>query len=169
MYDLTILSIFRQSEKYVNRCVQQVTEAFDLNGGKCHAVWLEGDSTDNTYKILQQAKEKLEQTGNVDVTLIKFDNGGPYWGSIVDSDRWLQIATCWNNCLAGLKPSKITICVESDLIYNPRITTLLRRAAECGAKTHGGLGMLVYQGACAFEYWTGLQAPVQSMWQAVTE
>lgn len=59
--------------------------------------------------------------------------------------------------------------IISDLIYNPRVTTLLRRAAECGAKTHGGLGMLVYQGACAFEYWTGLQAPVQSMWQAVTE
>lgn len=120
-YDLTILSIFRQSERYVYGYLQQVTEAFELNGGKCHAVWLEGDSTDNTYKILQQAKKQLEQTGNVDVTLIKFDNGGPYWGSIVDSDRWLQIATCWNNCLAGLKPSKITICVESDLIYNPAI------------------------------------------------
>ena len=120
-YDLTILSIFRQSEKYVYRYLQQVTEAFELNGGKCHAVWLEGDSTDNTYKILQQAKEKLEQTGNVDVTLIKFDNRGPYWGSIVNSDRWLQIATCWNKCIEGLKPSKITICVESDLIYNPAV------------------------------------------------
>lgn len=120
-YDLTILSIFRQSEKYVYRYLQQVTEAFELNGGKCHAVWLEGDSTDNTYKILQQGKEKLEQTGNVDVTLIKFDNGGPYWPSIINQDRWFQIATCWNKCLEGLKPSKITICVESDLIYNPAV------------------------------------------------
>lgn len=120
-YDLTILSIFRQSEKYVYRYLQQVTEAFELNGGKCHAVWLEGDSTDQTYSILQQGKEKLEETGNVDVTLIKFDNGGPYWPSIVNQDRWFQIATCWNKCLEGLKPSKITICVESDLIYNPSV------------------------------------------------
>ena len=120
-YDLTILSIFRQSEKYVYRYLQQVTEAFEVNGGKCHAVWLEGDSSDNTYKILQEGKEKLEQTGRVDVTLIKYDNGGPHWESIINADRWYQLATCWNNCLAGLKPSKITICVESDLIYNPAI------------------------------------------------
>ncbi len=59
--------------------------------------------------------------------------------------------------------------IISDLIYNPRVTKLMRLAAERGAKTHGGLGMLVYQGACAFEYWTGMPAPVQVMWQAVTE
>ncbi len=121
MYDLTILSIFRQSEKYLNRYVQQLTEAFQLNGGKCHAVWLEGDSTDRTYKMLTDAKQKLEEAGNIDVTLIKYEHGGPHWASIINADRWHQIATCWNNCLAGLKPSKITICVESDLIYNPAI------------------------------------------------
>jgi len=120
-YDLTILSIFRQSETYVYRYLQQVTEVFELNGGKCHAVWLEGDSTDNTYQILTDGKEKLEKMGNVDVTLIKYDNGGPYWQSIVNADRWLQIAICWNKCLEELQPSKITICVESDLIYNPAV------------------------------------------------
>lgn len=56
----------------------------------------------------------------------------------------------------------------SDLVYNPRITRLLEIAAEHGAATHGGLGMLVYQGAYAFEYWTGHKAPTEAMWQEVT-
>jgi shikimate dehydrogenase len=57
----------------------------------------------------------------------------------------------------------------SDLIYNPRETLLLNRAAAQGARTHGGLGMLIYQGAYAFEYWTGHAAPVSVMQAAVTE
>lgn len=55
----------------------------------------------------------------------------------------------------------------SDLIYNPLTTRFLERAAAQGARTHGGLGMFIYQGAYAFEYWTGLSAPVQAMRQAV--
>lgn len=55
----------------------------------------------------------------------------------------------------------------SDLIYNPMQTRLLALAAERGAQTHGGLGMFIYQGAYAFEYWTGQEAPVQAMRETV--
>lgn len=51
-----------------------------------------------------------------------------------------------------------------DLIYRP--TRLLREAIELGARTLDGLPMLVYQGALAFELWTGRQAPVQIMREA---
>ncbi|MDF2659716.1 MAG: shikimate dehydrogenase [Paenibacillus sp.] len=57
----------------------------------------------------------------------------------------------------------------SDIVYNPLVTRLLREAAERGAKTHGGLGMFIYQGAYAFEYWTGREAPVAAMREAVLE
>jgi shikimate dehydrogenase len=57
----------------------------------------------------------------------------------------------------------------SDLVYNPRITALLKHAAETGAQIHSGLGMFVYQGAYAFEYWTGRPAPVGAMRAAVEE
>ena len=53
-----------------------------------------------------------------------------------------------------------------DLVYNPRETPLLREAASAGARTLGGLPMLVYQGAAAFELWTGLAAPSQAMFEA---
>mgnify|MGYP001336631272 CR=1 FL=1 len=48
----------------------------------------------------------------------------------------------------------------SDIVYNPLVTRLLREAEAKGARTHGGLGMFIYQGAYAFEYWTGRAAPV---------
>jgi len=59
--------------------------------------------------------------------------------------------------------------VVSDLIYNPLTTKLLREAEAAGAVVHGGLGMFVYQGAYAFEYWTGEPAPVAAMREAVLE
>ena len=56
-----------------------------------------------------------------------------------------------------------------DLIYNPEETALLRLAKEVGAKTLGGLPMLVYQGAEAFELWFGRRAPVEAMFKAARE
>ena len=53
--------------------------------------------------------------------------------------------------------------IVCDLTYNPRQTTLLRAAAGRGARTLDGTGMLVHQGALAFEYWTGQPAPVEVM------
>lgn len=50
-----------------------------------------------------------------------------------------------------------------DLIYNPRETVLLRQARESGLQTLNGMGMLLYQGAIAFEKWTGAEPPVEVM------
>jgi shikimate dehydrogenase len=55
----------------------------------------------------------------------------------------------------------------SDLVYNPVQTRFLQAAAERGATVHSGFGMFIYQGAYAFEYWTGQQAPVAAMRHAV--
>lgn len=57
--------------------------------------------------------------------------------------------------------------VASDLVYNPLVTRFLREAKARGAIAHSGLGMFVYQGAYAFEYWTGLPAPVAAMREVV--
>ena len=56
-----------------------------------------------------------------------------------------------------------------DLVYNPRTTPLLREAELAGAQVLGGLPMLVYQGAAAFEIWTGEAAPVRVMSPAAEE
>jgi shikimate dehydrogenase len=54
-----------------------------------------------------------------------------------------------------------------DLVYNPKNTKLLQKARLRGAKTLGGIGMLLYQGVIAFEIWTGKKAPVEIMRKAL--
>ena len=54
-----------------------------------------------------------------------------------------------------------------DLVYNPAMTRLSQLASTDGATAIGGLGMLVYQGAIAWEAWTGEAAPVGVMQRAV--
>ena len=56
-----------------------------------------------------------------------------------------------------------------DLIYNPEETVLLKLARESGARTLGGLPMLVFQGAEAFELWLGRRAPADVMFAAARE
>jgi shikimate dehydrogenase len=56
-----------------------------------------------------------------------------------------------------------------DLVYVPSLTPLLRVAADHGAVTVSGIGMLVHQAAIAIEHWTGLEAPVEEMWKAALE
>jgi shikimate dehydrogenase len=57
--------------------------------------------------------------------------------------------------------------VVSDIVYNPIKTRLLREAEMAGATTIDGLDMFVWQGALAFEKWTGLQAPIGVMKEKV--
>lgn len=59
----------------------------------------------------------------------------------------------------------MTVC---DVIPNPPQTPFLGEAAARGAKTLDGLGMLVYQGAIGFKMWTGYDAPVGVMREALT-
>jgi shikimate dehydrogenase len=54
-----------------------------------------------------------------------------------------------------------------DLIYNPPHTRLMQQAEHAGLQTMNGLSMLVYQGAAAFEMWTGIEPPVDVMRKAI--
>ncbi len=57
-------------------------------------------------------------------------------------------------------PAQATV---NDLVYEPRETAVLRRARARGLCTVDGLGMLLHQGAIAFERWTGRDAPLAAM------
>lgn len=56
-----------------------------------------------------------------------------------------------------------------DLVYNPARTILMQWASERSLIPHGGLDMLAYQGAVAFERWTGVTPPVERMIESITE
>jgi shikimate dehydrogenase len=57
------------------------------------------------------------------------------------------------------------LCVY-DVVYN-RQTQLIKDAKELGYPAAGGIGMLLYQGIQAFEYWTGKKAPEALMRKAL--
>ena len=80
-----------------------------------------------------------------------------------------------NATSVGMSPGIDQTPVDSDLlgpglivfdaVYNPIKTRLLCEAEAAGASTISGLDMLVWQGALAFEKWTGRKAPVELMKQ----
>lgn len=53
--------------------------------------------------------------------------------------------------------------IVSDIVYNPLETRLLSEARQKGCKVAPGLDMLIYQGAAAFQLWTGLEPLVDEM------
>jgi shikimate dehydrogenase len=62
-----------------------------------------------------------------------------------------------------LGPEQVVV----DLTYNPRETTLLQAARAQGADTVDGTGMLVHQGAISLGHWSGQEAPVETMREAL--
>jgi shikimate dehydrogenase len=80
----------------------------------------------------------------------------------------------------GLKPGDAFLFSEKqfslkrtravyDMIYRPAETVLLKTARKAGCKTANGLGMLLHQGAKAFEIWTGKPAPLDVMRRALEQ
>lgn len=100
---------------------------------------------------------------------------------LADSIEGLGIQDCSllvNATPVGMKESDPPVIDEADLhssilvydlIYNPRETKLLKAARTAKARFSNGLGMLLYQGAIAFQIWTGKSAPVEIMRRALEE
>lgn len=79
-----------------------------------------------------------------------------------------------NATRAGMSPLENTMPVPesilrpelavADVVYNPRETLLIRKAREAGCRAAvGGIGMLLWQGAAAFELFTGQEMPAQEV------
>ena len=76
----------------------------------------------------------------------------------MDTTHPLLISADW------LQPNAIVY----DIVYTPPVTPLMQAATECGCQTLGGIGMLVHQGAIAFEKWTGIAPCTETMRQALS-
>ena len=79
-----------------------------------------------------------------------------------------------NGTRAGMNPLQDVIPVPAeflhkdlavaDVVYNPRETLLVQKAKEVGCRAAiGGIGMLLWQGAAAFELFTGKEMPAQEV------
>ena len=83
-----------------------------------------------------------------------------------------------NGTLLGMAPDTDSCVLEdgamlsektvvADLVYHPGETKLLRMAKARGCDVVPGFGMLLYQGAAAFELWTGEKMPVETVKEKV--
>jgi shikimate dehydrogenase len=79
----------------------------------------------------------------------------------MDADKKEELPIIWNNV-----NTKAVVC---DLIYNPPITEFLVSAQDRGHMIINGSGMLVEQGALAFELWTGKPAPRKIMFEMLSK
>ena len=61
-------------------------------------------------------------------------------------------------------PSNLKV---ADIIYKPKMTKLLQMAKQLGLEYMNGEGMIVYQGAVSFEYWTGQHMPIADVKKAL--
>ena len=65
---------------------------------------------------------------------------------------------------AQLIPANVMVF---DTVYGPSSEKFRREVEAAGAKWSDGLGMLLHQGAAAFSLWTGREAPLEVMRQAL--
>ncbi|HWC39398.1 MAG TPA: shikimate dehydrogenase [Acidimicrobiales bacterium] len=79
------------------------------------------------------------------------DPGEPAAAPLLDANR--------------LGPGQVLV----DLVYHPTTTPLVELARRRGASAVNGVGMLVHQAALAFTLWTGEDAPLAAMRDAVTD
>lgn len=123
-----------------------------------------------TVKPAQELAKLLEKTVNKKIaygTLSQAD----IEHNLQDSDILINATS------VGMKPKPTESPVPADLlrrnlavmdiVYNPLETQLSKDAKEAGAHVVNGVEMLIYQGAAAFEIWTGKSAPVEVMRKAV--
>ena len=61
----------------------------------------------------------------------------------------------------------LTTTLVMDMIFNPPLTPLLSAVQAIGCHVLNGLSMLLYQGALAFELWTGRPVPIEIMRKAL--
>ena len=123
---------------------------------------------DDFYKRAEQTVRDINEKTSCKATLYDLDDLDKLKEEIATSYIFTNATGVGMKPLEGqtyipdasfLRPDLIV----SDVVYAPRETELLRMAKEVGCKTLNGLGMLLFQGAAAFDLWTGHEMPIEYM------
>ncbi|MCC0648854.1 shikimate dehydrogenase [Clostridioides sp. ZZV15-6598] len=127
------------------------------------------NAKDDFYKRAEQTIENIKkEVPECIVNLYDLADTEKLYEEVLSSD----ILT--NATLIGMKPhdnetniKDISVLrkelVVTDVVYNPKKTKMIEDAEANGCKAIGGLGMLLYQGAEAFNLYTGLEMPVEEI------
>lgn len=114
--NVTVCSIFRNSMAYLDRYFDQIgalEETLGRRGDSLSLVWGEGDSTDDTLAWLLSSPYEAK--------IVDCAHGGPAYTSVVDAQRFKQLAFVGNRVLANVPDdADAVVYIESDLIWEPQ-------------------------------------------------
>lgn len=121
--NVTLCSAFRNATPYLSRYFAQV-DALDTalheRGDRLTFVWGEGDSTDATLATLQAATYRFR------AKVVDCSHGGPEFGSVIDSQRFRQLAHVGRRIWAAIPADADEVLwVESDLIWEAQTLVAL--------------------------------------------
>jgi len=141
--------------------------AFALAGGGAASVAIANRNWDRAAELAQHVRRFAPACAVEAVPL----DGPALTGALRDADLLIQATTVGAGAQRAVSPVAPAGLhrglVVMDMIYEPRETALLHDARARGCRALGGLAMLAYQGARAFEIWTGRPAPVDVMREAL--
>jgi len=122
------------------------------------------------FDIDRARAEKLgEALGGAKIAVLPSNKGSQYEEAVSGTDLLINCTPIGMKHSPTERESPVAAELISpksfvyDVVYNPPQTQLMKLAERAGARTLGGLSMLVYQGVAAFELWTGKSAPVAVM------
>ncbi|MEH7130000.1 shikimate dehydrogenase [Neobacillus drentensis] len=139
-------------------------------GGAARAIYFTlAKESPNVLNIANRTIERAEELikdcpYSVSSSAISFNEASR---SMEEYDLVIQTTLIGMSPKIGVKPVElINIRKQTffcDIIYNPLETQFLQEARIHGANIQNGLDMFVYQGALAFEKWTGIFPDVERM------
>jgi shikimate dehydrogenase len=119
-----------------------------------------------TNRTFRRAEELASETGGSAVTLKDSEESLAEFAILIQTTSvGLATGEALPISLEQVKPGTLV----ADIIYNPLETPFLKRAEEKNCIILNGVGMFVYQGAIAFEKWTGIQPDTEKMIKLITE
>lgn len=136
MMNVCLLSMFSSAEGYLLRYFEQIVLLRSLLnnfGDSLHCIWVEGDSTDNTWAELQRLQAKFE----IDAQLWQHHHGQDLHRGTGHPQRLANLSRIWNEMLDAVpRDADIAVIVESDLTWTLEVMDGLIDRAEKDGQIH---------------------------------
>ena len=116
--------------------------------------------------------EKIQNATGFRVDLFALEDVQNLQDSITQADLLVNATNVGMDGSSQPIPTSIVLpekLLVADVIYQPFETPFLKWAKEQGNEAINGLGMLLYQAAEAFEFWTGKEMPTDQIWELLKQ
>ena len=139
-----------------------------LDGVSQISVFVRSSSMEKTRSYL----EKIQNANGFRVDLFALEDVQNLQDSITQADLLVNATSVGMDGSSQPIPTSIVLpekLLVADVIYQPFETPFLKWAKEQGNEAINGLGMLLYQAAEAFEFWTGKEMPTDQIWELLKQ